>query len=89
MADAEPGESVARWLEDGRAFFTSVRLGATAFRIFRIDASTGKRSVWREIQPPDAVGVTMQSVALTPDGGTYVYSYQRDLSDLYLMSGLK
>jgi hypothetical protein len=35
------------------------------------------------------VGVQIWQVVLTPDGNSYAYSYQRDISTLYLAEGLK
>ena len=86
---AMPGESALRWSTDGRALFTAVREGNTAFRVYRVDAASGSRVLLKEIRPRDLVGVTMYGVVVTPDGASYVFSYQRDMSDLYLISGLR
>jgi eukaryotic-like serine/threonine-protein kinase len=89
ISAGEPGEFPVRWSTDGRSFFTAVRQGTAAFRVYRIESATGQKRVWKELKSPDTVGVTMFSLVLTPDGESYAYSYQRDLSDLYLISHLQ
>ena len=86
---------------DGRSLFSFQLEGvsgsalATALsRIYKFDLATGRKEVWREIAIPDPAGITIvgpefPSLLLTPDGGSYVYSYLRVLSDLYLVDGLK
>jgi Tol biopolymer transport system component len=86
---AEPGELAIRWAADQRSIFTSVPKGGASFQVYRVDAATGQRKLWKELKPPDPVGVTMFSLTVTPNGEAYVYSYQRDLADLYLITGLR
>jgi hypothetical protein len=58
-------------------------------RILRLDTTTGRREVWRELAPPDRAGVvSVGNVALTRDGTAYAYNYARQLSDLYVVEGL-
>jgi hypothetical protein len=58
--------------------------------ISRIDSVTGKRTTWKQIAVGDSAGVdTIQSIVITPDEKSFVYSYRRRLSDLYLVEGLK
>ena len=58
-------------------------------RILRLDTTTGRREVWRELAPPDPAGVvSVGNVALTRDGTAYAYNYARQLSDLYVVEGL-
>ena len=90
LAAAEPGESAVRWSADGKWLFTSVlEPDSSAFRVYRLEVSTGRKVLWKRLRPPDTVGVGMTSVVVTPDGGSYVYSYQRDLSDLFVITGLR
>jgi hypothetical protein len=59
-------------------------------RVYLLDAGTGKRTLWKQLMPPDPSGVEYIGPMLpTPDGKTYVYGYRRLLSDLYLVEGLK
>jgi len=89
LADAEPGESVIRWSGDGRYLYLRQQAGATTLKVSRLNVATGRREPWKELQPPDPVGVQMGPVVMTPDGNTYVYSFQRDICTLYLADGLK
>jgi hypothetical protein len=59
-------------------------------QVFRIDLATGKRTLWKSLEPADAAGIdTIGRVLLSADAKSYVYSYVRTLSDLYLVEGLK
>ena len=89
VADAGPGESVIRWSADGRYLFLRQQQNATAVKISRLTVATGRSEPWKELQPPDPVGVQMGPVVMTPDGNTYAYSFQRDICTLYLADGLK
>src|SRR5262249_48881869 len=86
----EPAESPVRWSSDGQSLFLRhAEPGQPFLKVYRVQVSTGRRELWRELKPPDPVGVLMQDVSITPDGKSYAYSFQRDLADLYLMQGLK
>ena len=59
-------------------------------RIEICDIATGQRRLWKEIVPPDPAGVfTIGPIYISPDGKSYVYSYRRQLDDLFLVTGLK
>jgi len=89
IAGLSPGETPIAWSEDGKALFVSHPQGLPA-RIFRLDPVTGERSLWKEISPSDPAGVFgVDPVRLTPDGKSYVYSYRRTITDLYLTQGLR
>lgn len=84
-----PGDELVRWCADGRAVFIWRRFD-TPVRVFRLDIATGQRRLLREISFPDPEGIyTLSSLLLTPDGSSYVYSYGRMVSTLYLVEGLK
>ena len=89
VADLEPGESVIRWSGDGRYLFLRKLMEPSALRVSRMEVATGRREPWKELKTPDPVGVQILQVMLTPDGNSYAYSYQRDISTLYLAEGLK
>jgi hypothetical protein len=78
-----------KWSADGRSLF--VRRGSDVpARIERLEVTTGKRSLWRELRPADMAGVFgITSVVLTPDGGSYGYTVASSLGSLYLAQGLK
>jgi len=84
-----PGDELVRWSADGRSVFIWRRLDLPV-RAFRLDLATGARQLMREISFPDPDGIfTMSNLLLTPDGRSYVYSFGRMLSTLYLVEGLK
>lgn len=60
------------------------------FKLFRYDTETGDKKPWRELVPADRAGVFIANLFdITPDERWYAYSYLRDLSDLYLVEGLR
>ncbi len=89
VTDLEPGESVIRWSGDGRFLFLRKSEEPSSLKINRVDVATGRRELWKELKTPDPVGVQIREVVMTPDGKSYAYSYQRDISTLYLAQGLK
>jgi len=59
-------------------------------KLYRYDTFTGERKLWRELVPADRAGVYNDNMFdITPDARWYAYSYVRDLSDLYLVEGLR
>ena len=96
IATVGSGVSVIRWSADGRYLFLLKRGGVVPERgdsdreaIERLDTSTGRTEVWRELKPPDPLAAFFQSVVLSADGQAYAFSYQRDLTTLYLLRGVR
>jgi eukaryotic-like serine/threonine-protein kinase len=89
VAELDSDESVIRWSGDGRYLFLRKLVEPAFLRISRLNVSTGHKEVWKELRTPDPVGVTISNVVLTPDGASYAYSFQRDITTLFLGSGLK
>ncbi len=87
--DIPAGESVVNWSADGRSLFMRQDEGLTAVKINRLDLASGRQELWKELKPADPVGVQIYNVVVTPDGSAYAYSFQRDISTLYLANGLK
>jgi hypothetical protein len=88
---AVPGDELIQWSADGR--FLYIRgLGDSAVEFFRLDLSTGRREPWKRIEAADPVGfigIQPASAHMTPDGKSYVYSYWKVLTELYLVDSLK
>jgi eukaryotic-like serine/threonine-protein kinase len=86
----EKGFEPIRWSADGRSVFLC-KMDRLIARVDRLDLATGKTGLWREIRVTDPAGVIrrMNTVCLTPDGKSYVYSVWRVLGDLYLIEGLR
>jgi serine/threonine protein kinase len=89
IANVEPGESVIRWIGDSRFLFLRKSGDLASLEIDRLDVATGRRQLWKELKTADAVGVQIGQVVMTPDGNSYAYSFQSDISTLYLAQGLK
>ncbi len=84
----EPEDSFLAWSADGRAIFVSPK--AVPRRVYRIELSTGKRSLWKVLAPADPVGViNTYGIQISADEQSYCYSYARNISDLYLVEGLR
>jgi len=85
----EPDEDPIGWTADGH-FLYVFRRGEYPGKVYRLDAASGKRELWKELTPPDPAGISSLSPpAVAADGRTYVYSYNRILSDLFLAEGIK
>ncbi|HYL76230.1 MAG TPA: protein kinase [Bryobacteraceae bacterium] len=89
IADLDAGESVVRWSGDGRHLFLRKSEEPAVLRISRLDVASGRKELWKELKTPDPVGVQISQVVMTPDGNAYAYSFQRDISTLYLAEGLR
>jgi len=85
----ENDDVIIRWADDGHSLFVFKRDEIPA-RVFRLDVDSGKRTPWLELMPADPAGVTrIPTIELSPDGKSYAYNFTRELSDLYLIRGLK
>ena len=60
------------------------------FEVYRVDVTTGKRTVWKKLAPQDRAGIEfLNELHPTADELDYAYSYKRTLSELYLVTDLK
>jgi serine/threonine protein kinase/dipeptidyl aminopeptidase/acylaminoacyl peptidase len=92
-----PDDIPLRFTADGAALFVSEKPWAgPPLKIARLDMATGTKRAWLELRPPDPAvlfvnptGLTTRSIDLTPDGRSYMYSYWRVVSDLYVVDGLR
>jgi tRNA A-37 threonylcarbamoyl transferase component Bud32/Tol biopolymer transport system component len=84
-----PGTPI-RWSGDGRFLYLRQDLpGTDTVRIQRLEIATGRPQLVRELRPPEPGAHFLGAVAVSADGRSYAYSYQRDLAVLYLVRGLK
>ncbi len=82
-------ESPVNWAEDGRSLYVYRRRDMPG-RVHRLDVTTGKKEFVREVMPADGSGIVdISPIILTPDARSYVYGFQRTLSDLYVLDGVK
>ncbi|MBK8725503.1 MAG: protein kinase [Holophagaceae bacterium] len=86
----EPGEAIVDWLAPDEALLTHPE-DALHLRLERVELSTGRRTVWQRLVPPDPGNVTrLYNVRVSGDGQTIGYTYTRILvSDLLLAEGLQ
>ena len=79
---------VIRWGADGRSLYVRRPL-ELPLKIYRLDLGTGRKELLNEISVSDAAGISgYPTVFLSSDGRSYVYQFQRYLSELYLTKGL-
>ena len=84
-----PGELPISWSSDSRFVYVYGTAEMPA-AVVKIDVTTGQRSEWKRLRPADPAGVEfIGPILLTPDARTYVYGYRRQLTDLYLVTGLR
>jgi dipeptidyl aminopeptidase/acylaminoacyl peptidase len=89
LPGSKPGDIPNRWTPDGRAIYVHRRDEMPA-KVYLLDVRTGRKELWRELVPADAAGVSQISIVLpSADGYACVYSYLRQLSDLYVVEGLR
>jgi len=77
---------VLRWSHSGKSLL--VQADSVPAKLFRVDVETGKYAPWKEIGPLDLAGVSeIWPAVLSVDEHTIVYSFMRDLSELFVVDG--
>jgi eukaryotic-like serine/threonine-protein kinase len=85
-----PGDHPVQFSEDGRYLFVYEPPPGPVAHIARLDLTTGKREPWWTLSPPDPAGISqVGTIVMTRSGKYYAVSYQRVLSTLNLMEGVK
>ena len=85
----EQGDALVGWSADGRSVY-AFRRDALPAPVFRLDLGSGRRTRVRDLMPADPAGVAgVAAVLLTPDAHTVAYNYERCLSQLYVVAGLR
>jgi WD40 repeat protein len=80
-----PGEVTIRWSDEPQWLFVANPTQIPT-KVYRLNIVTGQKELWMSLSPQDRTGLhSTSSLRLTPDGKSYAYSYERFLSDLYLM----
>jgi len=84
----EPGEIAFGWTGDARSAY--IYRPAVPAKVYEVNLASGQRRLWRELNPPDPVGVNfLRAPHISADGKSYAYNYNRVLSELFLVEGLK
>ena len=82
------GDRPLRWTADGKTLLVAAVESPNV--IFDLDLATGKRKLFRTMPVPDGLRPQdLSSPIFAPDLKSYVYSYTRITSDLYVVDGLK
>jgi hypothetical protein len=82
-------EAIAGWYRDASALVILDRNVLPA-PVVVLDVATGKRTPLMTLMPPDPVGISgVQGLCMAPDGSAYAYNIVRQISELYLIEGLK
>jgi hypothetical protein len=91
LAGIQEDERIAAFGADSRSAFV-YQPNDVPVRVFKVDVATGRRELFREIPLSDRAGTNIAStpfVRMTSDGRSYIYSFDQQVSDLYLIEGLK
>jgi serine/threonine protein kinase len=68
LAGSEPGDRPAGWTADGRRLWV-FRRGQIPAPVYQLEATTGRRHLWRQLMPADSAGVvSVTEFRVTPDG---------------------
>ena len=89
LPGAEALDNPILWSADGGSLYVYRSREAPA-RVFKVDVATGLREPWKTIAPADRSGlVAIDNIVMTPDARSYAYSYQRILTSLEVVEGLR
>jgi len=75
----ERDDEPIQWSQDGRAIYVFGE-GEFSTKIYRVNLATGERRKWKNIDPPNKVGLVglelnRGGILITPDGKVCVYTY--------------
>jgi DNA-binding winged helix-turn-helix (wHTH) protein/WD40 repeat protein len=88
VPDIPKGFLPTRWSPDARHLYV-YRRSDVPCKVYRVDWRTGRKEFVQELVPSDAAGVMeVFPVVMTPDAKLFVYSFDRILSELYVVAGL-
>jgi len=88
IIDLGNDETAFRWAADSRSLYV-YRTQEVPIKIYRLDALTGHRELWKEVVPADPSGILGPvGFQVTLDGKSYTYVLSRTLSTLYLAEQL-
>jgi Tol biopolymer transport system component/predicted Ser/Thr protein kinase len=88
VSELTNGEAVVRWSGDGHYLFLR-RLEGKAIKISRVELATGRKAPWQTLKVPEPGAEFVGGVALSADGKSAAFTFQHDLANLYLVTGLK
>ena len=81
-------DNVIGWRSDGGAVFVH-RAGQVPARIELVDLATGRRTLFKEVAPPDRAGLLLiREPRVFDDGRAYTYEYWKRISRLFTVTGI-
>ena len=84
-----PEDNWIEWSADGRSAYVYHDEKQSA-PVYWLDIATGRRQLVATLGPNDPAGVTaVLNVRMTADGKSYAYSFDRELSDLFVVEGVR
>jgi Tol biopolymer transport system component len=88
VPSVQTGDVAIQWTPDGKALLVGRR--EVPARVFAINLSSGERKLFKTFSPADPTGLFANAPPqFSRDLKSYVYTYQRITSDLYIVDGLK
>jgi len=88
VPNIQSGELPIQWTEDGKSLLVGDWEVPTP--VYMIDLATGQKKLFKTITPADPTGLFNGSPPIfSSDLKSYVYSYTRITSDLYIVDGLQ
>jgi Tol biopolymer transport system component len=88
VPNIQSGDVPVQWTPDGKSLLVGRR--EVPSNVFTIDLATGQRKLFRSFSPADPTGLFQNSPPqFSLDLKSYVYTYERITSDLYVVDGLK
>ncbi len=89
MPGQEAGDLPICWDDDGRSLYVYHPMDLP-LKVYRVDVLTGRRNLWKSIDPTDTAGAEwIGNLLLAPAAGAYSYSVRRSFADLYVIEGLQ
>jgi DNA-binding winged helix-turn-helix (wHTH) protein/Tol biopolymer transport system component len=78
----------AGWSPDSRDLYMYTKTRPPS-QIWRFEIGNAQKKLVKQLSPPDPAGILeISPVQMTPDAKTFVYGYDRYLSELYIVDGL-
>jgi eukaryotic-like serine/threonine-protein kinase len=88
VPNTQPREEVVQWTPDGKTLLVGNSNIPTS--VFTIELATGSRKLFKSFTLADPTGLfDLAPPNFSRDFKSYVYSYERVTSDLYIVEGLK
>ncbi|TDI40285.1 MAG: serine/threonine protein kinase [Acidobacteria bacterium] len=89
LDDVPASMAVIRFTRDGRFLYVAEKFGRSV-KVYRVDIETGRRELWKTIAPSDPAGLhDIYAVQISDNDESYYYTFDRMVSDLYLVEGLR